>query len=97
MRSLLAAALVFSLVLPFAAPAEAQSTRLPRKSRSERIVEDINRNLQREDRQRRFEQQYQIDNNQIRQSIDRQRTFSYPPAAIPSVRRGTCPPGSVGC
>jgi hypothetical protein len=92
MRPLIAAALVLGFVLPFASPAEAQTARLPRKSAAERQVEQINRNLRQQDRLRQFEQQYQIDNNQIRQSIDRQRVFSNPPARI-----GTCPAGSIGC
>jgi hypothetical protein len=92
MRPLVAAALVVSFVLPFAPPADAQSARLPRKSAAERQVEQINRNLRQQDRLRQFEQQYQIDNNQFRQSMDRQRAFSNPPARI-----GTCPLGSIGC
>lgn len=95
MRAALAAALCISLCS--ALPAEAQS-RLPRRSAPERQVEDINRNIQRDQRQRRLEEQVQTDTNQIRQNIDRQRLFSSPPPiTIPSGRRSTCPPGAVGC
>ena len=91
MRPLIAA-LMLSFFMPLASQAEAQSARLPRKSNAERQVEDINRNLRQGDRLRQLEQQYQIDSNQFRQSIDRQRTLSNPPARI-----GTCPVGSIGC
>ena len=92
MRPLVAAALVVSFVLPFAPPADAQSARLPRKSAAERQVEQINRDLRQQDRLRQSEQQYQIDSSQFRQSLDRQRVFSDPPARI-----GTCRPGMIGC
>jgi hypothetical protein len=92
MRTLVAAALVLSFFLPLVSPAEAQSARLPRKSRAERQVEEINRNLRQGDRLRQLDQQYQIDNNQLRQNFDRQRTLSSPPGRI-----GTCPVGSIGC
>ena len=91
MRPLIAA-LMRSFFMPLASPAEAQSARLPRKSNAERQVEDINRNLRQGDRLRQLEQQYQVDSNQVRQSLDRQRAFSNPPARI-----GTCPVGSIGC
>jgi len=91
MRPLIAA-LTLSFLMPLASPAEAQSARLPRKSSAERQVEDINRNLRQEDRLRQLEQQYQVDSNQFRQRLDRQRAFSNPPARI-----GTCPVGSIGC
>ena len=91
MRPLIAA-LTLSFLMPLASPAEAQSARLPRKSNAERQVEDINRNLRQGDRLRQLEQQYQVDSNQFRLSLDRQRAFSNPPARI-----GTCPVGSIGC
>jgi hypothetical protein len=72
--------------------AEAQ-TRLPRTTRSERQVDDINRNLQQEQRVRGIEQQIQTDNNQIRQNIDRQRTFDNSPSTF----RPRCPPSAIGC
>jgi hypothetical protein len=92
MRPLVVPALVLSFFLPLVSPAEAQSARLPRKSRAERQVEEINRNLRQGDRLRQLDQQYRTENNQLRQSFDRQRAFSNPPARI-----GTCPLGSVGC
>lgn len=91
MRVVVVTALALGFAL--ASPAEAQ-TRLPRKSPAERQVDDINRNLQQEQRRLKLEQQLQIDNNQLRQQLDRQRTFSNP---SPPARIQTCPPGSVGC
>ncbi|MCB8821329.1 hypothetical protein [Microvirga rosea] len=93
MRQAVKMAVSLGLALSFAAPALAQ-TRLPRTSPAERRVQEINRDLQIEQRFQRSQQQYQFNNNQLQQSIDRQRTFSNPrpPAAIRN-----CPAGSVGC
>ncbi|MET0531437.1 hypothetical protein [Microvirga sp. P5_D2] len=90
MLRVLTAALCLSFVM--ASLAEAQ-TRLPRTTRSERQVDDINRNLQQEQRVRGIEQQIQTDNNQIRQNIDRQRTFDNSPSTF----RPRCPPSAIGC
>ena len=90
MRRAIAAALCLSFAL--VSVAEAQ-TRLPRKTRSERQVEDINRTLQQEQHVRGIEQQIQTNNNQIRQNIDRQRTFDN----APSTFRPRCPPTAIGC
>ena len=90
MRRVLTAALCLSFVM--ASVAEAQ-TRLPRKTRSERQVEDINRNLQQEQRVREIEQQIQTNNNQLRQNLDRQRTFSNSPSTF----RPRCPATAIGC
>jgi hypothetical protein len=90
MRRAIAAALCLSFAV--ASVAEAQ-TRLPRKTRSERQVEDINRNLQQEQRLRGIEQQIQTDKNQIRQNIDRQRMFDNSPSTF----RPRCPRGAIGC
>ncbi len=90
MRRAIAAALCLSFTM--ASVAEAQ-TRLPRKTRSERQVEDINRNLQQDQRVRGIEQQIQTNNNQIRQNIDRQRTFDN----APSTFRPRCPASAIGC
>jgi TolA-binding protein len=90
MRRAIAAALCLSFLM--ASVAEAQ-TRLPRKTRSERQVEDINRSLQQEQRVRGIEQQIQTNNNQIRQSIDRQRTLDNSPSSF----RSRCPAGAIGC
>jgi len=89
MRALVVAAILLS----FAASAEAQ-TRLPRTSPSERQVREINRSLQEEQRRLRFEEQYQIDRNQLRQNLDRRLNLSNP---APRARIGTCPAGSIGC
>jgi hypothetical protein len=94
MRFLVIAAVCSSFVLPLAAPVEAQTRRLPRKSASERQVEDINRNLRQEESERQFERQYRIDNNLLRQQVDRQRVLSNPP---PVPRIGPCPSGSIRC
>ncbi|MBZ6075246.1 hypothetical protein [Microvirga puerhi] len=87
------AAVSLSVALMLAVPAVAQ-TRLPRTSPAERRVQELNRNMQLEQRFQRSEQQYQFNNNQLQQSIDRQRVFSNP---SPPARIGTCPAGSVGC
>ncbi|AWM86267.1 hypothetical protein [Microvirga sp. 17 mud 1-3] len=93
MRNASKAFLCLGLALSLASPAVAQN-RLPRKSPAERRVQELNRDMQQQQRLQRFEQQNQFETNQLRQSIDRQRTFSNPtpPAGI-----RTCPPGSVGC
>jgi len=93
MRSASKAFVCLGLALSLALPAAAQ-TRLPRKSPAERRVQEINRDIQQQQRLQRFEQQNQFETNQLRQSIDRQRTFSNP---SPPARIGTCPAGSVGC
>jgi protein-disulfide isomerase len=83
------AAVLASVALPAAA-----QTRLPRTTPAERQVNDINRSIQREQRSLQTQQQNQINNNQIRQSIDQQRMYQRPSSPY---RSTTCPPGSVGC
>lgn len=96
MRLLVTVAVVSSVVLPLSAGA--QTTRLPSKSRSERQVEDINRNIQQERRLHSLEQEIEVRNNQLRQNIERDRMFANPPpVSVPLPRRSACPPGSVGC
>lgn len=90
MRQVLTAALCLSFVMTSVAEAQ---TRLPRKTRSERQVEDINRNLQQDQRIRGIEQQIQTDNNRLRQNIDRQRMFDNSPSTF----RPRCPAGAIGC
>jgi TolA-binding protein len=90
MRRAIATALCLSFAM--ASVAEAQ-TRLPRTTRSERQVEDINRNIQQEQRVRGIEQQIQTNNNQIRQNMDRQRTLNNSPSNF----RSRCPAGAIGC
>ena len=94
MRFMVALAIVCSLVLPVSIPAEAQ-TRLPRVSPSERATRDINREIRQDQRQLNLEERIQMENNQIRQDIRRERLFA--PRALPSIRRGVCPPGSISC
>jgi regulator of sirC expression with transglutaminase-like and TPR domain len=84
---------VATVLLSFAVPAVAQ-TRLPRTSPTERQVKAINRSLLREQRQLRSDEQYQIDQNQLRQSLDRRFNLSNP---SPPARFRTCPAGSIGC
>jgi hypothetical protein len=87
MRFLVTAAICFSVVLPLTAEAQ---TRLPRRSTSERQAEDINRDIQQGRRLQNVERQIQIDQNQLRQDIDRQRVFSNPPSSLRN-----CPVGAV--
>lgn len=87
MRFLVTAAICFSVAAPLMAEAQ---TRLPRKSTSERQVEEINRNIRQDRRLNEVERQIQIDRNQIRQNIDRQRVFSNPPSSFRN-----CPVGAV--
>lgn len=90
MRLVILAAVFAGLAVPAAA-----QTRLPRKSPAERQVNRINRDLRQGGSERHFEQQYQIDTNQLRQNLDRERVFSNP--TPPAGFRGTCPAGSIGC
>jgi len=92
MRAMVVSTLLLSFVLPgLVLPAKAQ-TRLPRTSPSERQVDRINRSIDREQRRLRSEEQYQIDRNQLRQSLERRQAFPGP-APLPRLR--TCPLGSV--
>jgi hypothetical protein len=88
MRIVVLAAVLVSVALP----ATAQT--LPRRSAAERQADRINRDILREGRQLRRDEQIQIDRNQIRQDIDRRYNMSNP---SPPARIGTCPRGSVGC
>lgn len=94
MRFMVALAIVSSLVLPASMPAEAQ-TRLPRVSPSERATKDINRRIRQDQRLLNLEERIQMDNNQIRQDIQRERLFA--PRTLAPVSRGTCPRGSISC
>ncbi|WP_414473661.1 hypothetical protein [Microvirga sp. M2] len=87
MRFFVTAVLCLGIVMPMAA--EAQTARLPRKSVNERQVEDINRNIQEDQRLKSLQQQNQVEHNLLRQNLDRDRLFSRPP--------GACPPGAVRC
>ncbi len=90
MRFLVTAAACLGLLLPLAA--EAQTARLPRKSVNERQAEEINRNIQQEQRLKSLEQQIQVEQNLMRQNIDRQRLFSTTPSPFRN-----CPVGAAGC
>jgi hypothetical protein len=79
--------------IALAAPAVGQS-RLPRVGPAEQEVRGINRSIQREQRDLGAQQQNQFNNNQLRQDLNRQRSFSNP--VVPG-RRGSCPAGSIGC
>ena len=76
-----------------AVSAQAQS-RLPRTSPAEQNYNDINRSLQRQERNLRVEQQTQFELNQLRQDLSRQQVA--PPIVVPGISRN-CPPGSLGC
>lgn len=96
MRPIVAVFIAFAVALPFCAPAEAQIA-LPRKSRSEQRVEELNRSIQQQTREQQLEQQIQSQNNQLRQDFERQlRMYSPPPSGLPS-GLGRCPVGSAGC
>jgi hypothetical protein len=90
MRGIMVAAVILSSL---AVPVVAQ-TRLPRTTPAERQVRELNRSIQQEERARQRQEQYQIDNNQLRQRFDRQQNLSNP---SPPARIGTCPAGSIGC
>ncbi|MBJ6127354.1 hypothetical protein [Microvirga splendida] len=94
MRFVAALAIASSLVLPLAIPADAQ-TRLPRVSPSERTSKEINRQIRQDQRLLNLEERIQMENNQIRQDIRRERLFA--PRALPPVPRGACPRGSISC
>jgi hypothetical protein len=94
MRFVVALAIVSSLILPMSVPADAQ-TRLPRVSPSERASKDINRRIRQDQRLLNLEERIRMDNNQIRQDIQRERLFA--PRPLPSIRRGVCPRGSISC
>lgn len=94
MRFMVALAVASGLILPLAPPADAQ-TRLPRVSPSERASKDINRRIRQDQRLLNLEERIQMENNQIRQDIQRERLFA--PRPLPSISRGTCPRGSISC
>jgi hypothetical protein len=92
MRFMVALAIVSTLVLPLAVPAEAQ-TRLPRTSPAERNTDAINRRIQQDQRILGVEQDIQSENNRIRQNIERDRLFA--PRYLPPVPRTGCGRGRV--
>ncbi|QRM30862.1 hypothetical protein [Microvirga sp. VF16] len=92
MRIVMALAIVSSLLLSLAVPAEAQ-TRLPRTSPAERNTDAINRRIQQDQRILGVEQDIQSKSNQIRQNVDRDRLFA--PRYLPPVPRAGCGRGRV--
>jgi hypothetical protein len=92
MRFMVALAIVSSLVLPLAVPAEAQ-TRLPRTSPAERNTNEINRRIRQDQEILGVEQDIRSESNRIRQNIERDRLFA--PRSLPPVPRAGCRRGSV--
>ncbi|MGO4705673.1 hypothetical protein AB4072_07840 [Microvirga sp. 2MCAF38] len=84
------------VLLGLAAPAFAQAPGLPLTGRSERSVGETNRSIMQNERSLQQQQQNQIDNNQLRQRIDRRDLFTNS-IQQPNIGRKLCPPGSVGC
>ena len=74
-----------------AAPAVAQTQRLPSPSRAERQVDAINDSLQRQQRSRSVDQQTQFEINSLRGQA--QRNTVTPPTTFGS--RPGCPAGSI--
>jgi hypothetical protein len=72
----------------------AQTQRLPRRSPAEQQVDEINRSLARKQQRLGTQHQNQIETNQLRQDIDRQRNF--PSMTGPGSAR-ICSPGSTTC
>ena len=73
------------------APALAQTELLPRTSPAEQQVRDINQSLQRQNQIQNFQQRDNFEVNQLRQDLQRQRTF--PPIVAPGPAGRIC----VGC
>ncbi len=94
MRAVVIGILAGLIVPALVAPSLAQTQRLPRRSPAEQQVEDINRSLARKQQRLGNQQQNQIETNQLRQDINRQRTF--PSMTGPGSVR-PCTPGSLGC
>jgi hypothetical protein len=64
------------------------------QTRTEQQIQDLNRSVETQQRQRNSEQQRQIDTNQQRQSVDRQRNL---PSTTGSTGNRICAPGQIGC
>lgn len=77
------------------APALAQTELLPRTSPAEQQVRDINQSLQRQNQSLNFQQRDNFEVNQLRQDLQRQRTF--PPIVGPGPVGRICAPGQVVC
>ena len=85
-------ALVLAMIAATAAPALAQTQRLPRTSPAERQVLDLNQSLQQQNRSLNAQQQSQFEVNQLRQELNRQRAL--PPITSPG---RICAPGELNC
>lgn len=93
MRLLVFAAVAAGLA---AAPASAQS-RLPRTSPAEQQIDDINRSIERQQRNLGAQQNQQFETNQLRQDLRRQQTS--PNITPPAYRQPgrICAPGQIAC
>ena len=88
MRVLILAGLIGAALV---GPAAAQVERLPEQSRAERMVQDTNQALMRQQQITRDNQQTQFEVNQLRQDLRRSQQFPPPgPGRI-------CPPGVIAC
>jgi uncharacterized membrane protein YgcG len=88
-----AVALVLAIATTASVAAPAFAQRLPRTSPAERRVDDLNRSIQRQQRRLSEQQQDQIEINQLRQELSRQRTT---PQISPGIGR-ICAPGQIAC
>jgi hypothetical protein len=89
------ALVLFAALAAAAAPAFAQGLPVPRTSRGEREVREINRSIQNQQRDLRRQQQDQIELNQLRQDLGRQSTT--PSLTGPGSAGRICAPGQLGC
>jgi hypothetical protein len=94
------AGIVLALVAGLTATPVFAQSRLPRRSPSERQVDEINRSLSRKQQRLQTQQENQIQTNQLRQDLRRQEQF--PSRIGPGNHIGPnnvriCPPGSTSC
>jgi hypothetical protein len=94
MRVSLVIAGLAGLLLTGVVSSEAEAQRLPRRSPAEQQVDDINRSMRSKQQRLGDQQQNQIESNQLRQDINRQRNF--PSMTGPGSVR-ICSPGSTTC
>ena len=99
-HSSLTAGIVLVIVASLANSSAVAQSRLPKRSPSERQVEEINRSLSRQQQRLQSQQENQLETNQLRHDIQRQQQF--PSRIGPGTRIGPnsvriCPPGSTGC
>ena len=89
------ALVLFAALAAAAAPAFAQGLPVPRTSRAEREVREINRSIQNQQRELRQQQQDQIELNQLRQELSRQNNT--PALTGPGSAGRICAPGQIAC